>query len=77
EEGVRPLSGRGDLRRWVHDDEGPDDMPAHVRTALTCSSLSQSFQGGLLLLGNWQAIYLWEHRRVGSNRQLSLHLIGE
>ncbi|MCS5692744.1 secondary thiamine-phosphate synthase enzyme YjbQ [Cyanobium sp. FGCU-6] len=77
EEGVRPLSGRGDLRRWVHDDEGPDDMPAHVRTALTCSSLIQSFQGGRLLLGTWQAIYLWEHRRVGSNRQLSLHLIGE
>jgi secondary thiamine-phosphate synthase enzyme len=77
EEGVRPLSGRGDLRRWVHDDEGPDDMPAHVRTALTCSSLSQSFQNGRLLLGTWQAIYLWEHRRVGSNRHLSLHLIGE
>ena len=77
EEGVRPLSGHGDLRRWIHDDEGPDDMPAHVRTALTCSSLSQSFQGGRLLLGIWQAIYLWEHRRIGSNRQLSLHLIGE
>jgi secondary thiamine-phosphate synthase enzyme len=77
EEGVRPLSGRGDLRRWIHDDEGADDMPAHVRTALTCSSLSQSFQGGRLLLGTWQAIYLWEHRRVGSNRHLSLHLIGE
>jgi secondary thiamine-phosphate synthase enzyme len=77
EEGVKPLNGRGELRRWVHDDEGPDDMPAHVRTALTCSSLSQSFQGGRLLLGTWQAIYLWEHRRIGSNRQLSLHLIGE
>jgi secondary thiamine-phosphate synthase enzyme len=76
EEGVKPLSGRGELRRWVHDDEGPDDMPAHIRTALTCSSLSQSFTGGRLLLGTWQAIYLWEHRAGRQKRQLSLHLIG-
>ena len=77
EEGVKPLSGRGELRRWVHDDEGPDDMPAHSRTALTCTSLSQSFQGGRLLLGTWQAIYLWEHRTGRQQRRLSLHLIGE
>lgn len=77
EEGVKPLSGRGDLRRWVHDDEGPDDMPAHIRTALTCTSLSQSFQGGRLLLGTWQAIYLWEHRTERQQRRLTLHLIGE
>jgi secondary thiamine-phosphate synthase enzyme len=76
EEGVRPLSGQGELHRWIHDDEGPDDMPAHVRTALTCSSLSQSFQGGRLLLGTWQAIYLWEHRAARQQRRLSLHLIG-
>ena len=76
-EGVRPLSGRGELRPWRHDDEGPDDMPAHIRTALTATSLSLSFQGGRLLLGTWQAVYLWEHRRVGSPRKLSLHLIGE
>jgi secondary thiamine-phosphate synthase enzyme len=76
EEGVKPLSGRGELRRWLHDDEGPDDMPAHIRTALTCSSLSQSFRGGRLLLGTWQAIYLWEHRVGRQQRRLSLHLIG-
>jgi secondary thiamine-phosphate synthase enzyme len=76
-EGVRPLSGQGELRPWRHDDEGPDDMPAHIRTALTATSLSLSFQAGRLLLGTWQAVYLWEHRRVGSPRKLSLHLIGE
>jgi secondary thiamine-phosphate synthase enzyme len=76
EEGVKPISGRGELRRWLHDDEGPDDMPAHIRTALTCSSLSQSFQGGRLLLGTWQAIYLWEHRAARQQRRLGLHLIG-
>jgi secondary thiamine-phosphate synthase enzyme len=77
QEGVKPLSGRGELRRWVHDDEGPDDMPAHIRTALTCTSLSLSFQGGRLLLGTWQAIYLWEHRAEGQQRRLTIHLIGQ
>jgi len=76
-EGVRPVSGRGELRPYIHDDEGPDDMPAHIRTALTCTSLSQSFQGGRLLLGTWQAIYLWEHRAAPMQRRISLHLIGE
>jgi thiamine phosphate synthase YjbQ (UPF0047 family) len=51
-------------------------MPAHIRTALTTSQLSLSFQDGRLLLGTWQAVYLWEHRRRGSRRQLSLHLLG-
>ncbi len=77
EEGVRPISGRGERRPWVHDDEGLDDMPAHIRTALTCTNLSLSFRGGGLLLGTWQAIYLWEHRRSGSTRTVSVHLIGE
>ena len=76
QEGVRALSGNGPLRAYVHDDEGPDDMPAHIRTALTCTSLSQSFQGGRLVLGTWQAIYLWEHRAAPMQRRLSLHLIG-
>lgn len=75
-EGVAPISGRGGLRAWVHDDEGPDDMPAHIRTALTSSSLSLSFQRGRLLLGTWQAIYLWEHRARPHSRRLMLHLIG-
>ncbi len=77
EEGVKPISGRGGLRAYSHADEGPDDMPAHIRTALTCTSLSLSFQNRRLLLGTWQAVYLWEHRRFGSARQLSFHLIGD
>ena len=77
EEGVRPISGQGGLLRYSHDDEGPDDMPAHIRTALTTTSLGLAFDHGRLLLGTWQAIYLWEHRRVGSTRKLCVHLIGE
>ena len=77
QEGVRPISGTGALRPWIHDDEGADDMPAHVRTALTDSNLSLSFESARLVLGTWQAIYLWEHRTQGSLRRLSLHLIGE
>lgn len=76
QEGVRPISGQGALRPYVHDDEGPDDMPAHIRTALTTTSLGLSFDGGRLLLGTWQAVYLWEHRARPQRRQLSLHLIG-
>ena len=77
EHGVRSLGA--DPVRYVyrHDDEGPDDMPAHIRTALTCTSLSLSFDRGRLLLGTWQAVYLWEHRARGQQRQLSLHLIGD
>lgn len=77
QEGVRPLSGRGGLRPYIHDDEGPDDMPAHIRSALTTTSLSLSFESGRLLLGTWQAVYLWEHRAVPHRRRLSVHLLGE
>jgi len=70
-EGVRPLSGQGERRPWVHDDEGPDDMPAHIRTALTCTSLVLPFKSGRLLLGTWQAVYLWEHRARPHSRSLS------
>lgn len=76
QEGVRPISGRGELRSYGHDDEGPDDMPAHIRTALTTTSLQLSFDRSRLVLGTWQAVYLWEHRAQGSQRRLSLHLIG-
>lgn len=76
QEGVRSLSGSGSLRPYRHADEGPDDMPAHIRTALTATSLSLSFDHGRLLLGTWQAVYLWEHRARSHQRQLSLHLIG-
>jgi secondary thiamine-phosphate synthase enzyme len=77
EEGVRPISGQGVLQRYAHDDEGPDDMPAHIRTALTTISLSLAFDHGRLLLGTWQAIYLWEHRAQSHPRRLVLHLLGE
>lgn len=76
-EGVRPMSGQGERRAWLHDDEGPDDMPAHIRTALTCTSLVLPFRSGRLLLGTWQAVYLWEHRARPHRRSLSLHLLGE
>jgi secondary thiamine-phosphate synthase enzyme len=75
-EGMALPGGRGAPRPWRHDDEGPDDMPAHIRTALTATSLSLSFRGGRLLLGTWQAVYLWEHRARPHVRQLSLHLLG-
>ena len=74
--GFRSLGGEGERRLYAHDDEGPDDMPAHIRTALTATSLQLSVQGGRLLLGTWQAVYLWEHRARGQHRRLSLHLIG-
>jgi len=67
----------GDQRAYLHDDEGSDDMPAHIRTALTTTSLPLSFDQSRLLLGTWQAVYLWEHRRLGSSRRISLHLIGD
>ncbi|WP_297527525.1 secondary thiamine-phosphate synthase enzyme YjbQ [Thiohalobacter sp.] len=62
---------------FAHDAEGPDDMPAHVRTLLTDSSLSLPISGGRCALGTWQGIYLWEHRTRGHRRRLTLTLIGE
>lgn len=62
---------------YVHDAEGPDDMPAHIRTALTTSSLSIPVVNGRMALGTWQGIYLFEHRRRPHRREIVLHLIGE
>ncbi len=62
---------------YEHDDEGPDDMPAHLRTALTATQLSIPVQHGEPVLGTWQGIYLFEHRRAPHRRSLALHLIGE
>ncbi len=62
---------------YEHDQEGPDDMPAHLRTALTQSQLSIPLIGGELALGTWQGIYLFEHRRRPHHRTLALHLLGE
>jgi secondary thiamine-phosphate synthase enzyme len=79
-------SAKRDLERWLnrlvpdgdpfysHDAEGPDDMPAHIKAALTAASISIPVTGGRLSLGTWQGIYLWEHRRRGSRRELVLHL---
>ncbi len=63
-------------REYLHDDEGPDDMPAHLRTALTQVQLSIPLIDGRLALGTWQGIYLFEHRRRPHRRTLALHLIG-
>ena len=60
-----------------HDSEGPDDMPAHVRAALTQVHLAVPVQAGKPLLGTWQGIYLYEHRHHGHARQVVLHLMGE
>jgi secondary thiamine-phosphate synthase enzyme len=62
---------------YEHDDEGPDDMPAHLRSALTAAQLSIPVMGGRPLLGTWQGIYLFEHRREPSQREIALHLVGE
>ena len=80
---------RGDIERYfariapedptayAHDDEGPDDMPAHLRVALTQVQLSIPLIGGRLALGTWQGVYLFEHRRRPHRRSILLHLLGE
>jgi secondary thiamine-phosphate synthase enzyme len=79
-------SAKRDLERWIarlvpegdpfftHDAEGPDDMPAHVKAALTATSLSIPVLNSKLALGTWQGIYLWEHRRRGGRRDVVLHI---
>jgi secondary thiamine-phosphate synthase enzyme len=61
---------------YEHDDEGPDDMPAHLKTALTQVQLSVPVMDGKLMLGSWQGIYLFEHRDNPSQREIVLHLVG-
>lgn len=79
---------RRDLLRWLervapeaadyeHDDEGPDDMPAHIKAMLTGSALTVPFSGNRMLLGIWQAIYLAEHRARPHTREIALTAIGE
>ena len=67
------LAPEGDPR-YTHVAEGPDDMPAHLRAALTQTSLGLPVQGGRPRLGTWQGIFLWEHRRRGSTRHLVVHV---
>ena len=66
-----------DPSAYAHDDEGPDDMPAHLRSALTQTQLSIPLAGGRLALGTWQGVFLFEHRRRPHRRSVALHLIGE
>ena len=79
-------TAKHDLERWLnrlvpegdplyqHDTEGPDDMPAHIKAALTATSLAIPVVQGKLGLGTWQGIYLWEHRRRGGERELIVHV---
>ncbi len=62
---------------YVHDTEGPDDMPAHLRTALTQVQLSIPVADGRPVLGTWQGVYLFEHRKAPHRREVVLHLIGD
>ena len=61
---------------YAHDDEGPDDMPAHIKAMLTGVSLTVPLIGGALALGTWQGVYLIEHRHRAHDRQIALHLLG-
>jgi secondary thiamine-phosphate synthase enzyme len=81
-------SARRDLERWLsrlvpegdtlytHVCEGRDDMPAHIKAALTASSLSIPITDGRLALGIWQGIFVWEHRQAGAERRLVVHIAG-
>lgn len=62
---------------YEHNDEGADDMPAHLRAALTQTQLSIPVIGGRMVLGTWQGVYLFEHRAAPSTREVALHLAGE
>jgi secondary thiamine-phosphate synthase enzyme len=62
---------------YEHDAEGPDDMPAHIRSVLTASSLSVPVSQGELLVGTWQGIYLWEHRHAPHTRDVVVTVVGE
>jgi secondary thiamine-phosphate synthase enzyme len=64
-------------REWEHDDEGPDDMPAHLRSVLTRSSEVIPVRNGELALGTWQAVYLWEHRTAPHRRRVIVHIAGD
>ena len=66
-----------DTALYRHVAEGADDMPAHIRGALTATSLSVPVAGGAPLFGTWQGLYLWEHRTRAHRRQVALHMIGE
>ena len=62
---------------FEHTAEGPDDMPAHVRSVLTQTSLSLPVAGGRCDLGTWQGVYLWEHRHRGHHRRVTITVLGQ
>lgn len=64
-------------RMFIHTAEGDDDMPAHIRTALTAVNLSIPVSKGRMALGTWQGIYVWEHRQSPHSRTVTLHFVGE
>ena len=66
-----------DASYWTHTDEGPDDMPAHIKASVLGPSLSLPIADGRLALGTWQGIYVWEHRRVPHTRSVVIHVIGD
>lgn len=66
-----------DPSAYTHNDEGPDDMPAHLRSALTATQLAVPVQDRRMLLGTWQGIFLFEHRRAPHRREIALHLVGD
>jgi secondary thiamine-phosphate synthase enzyme len=66
-----------DGKSYIHDAEGADDMPAHIRTVLTKTSEQVPIAQGRLLLGTWQGIYLWEHRQHGHYREIVVQIIGD
>ena len=66
-----------DPKAYEHDTEGPDDMPAHLKSAVTRTSETIPIADGSLVLGRWQAIYLWEHRKTGHRREIVVHVTGE
>jgi len=77
QDGQGPINGDGERTRYLHDDEGDDDMPAHIRTALTSQTMTLSIDRGHLLLGVWQGVYLWEHRANPQTRRIACHVVGE
>ena len=75
--GFKSISGDNTAQKYLHHEEGIDDMPAHIRTTLTSTSLTMSIKASHLDLGTWQAIYLWEHRYSRKDRVIGLHSIAE
>ena len=77
QEKFQSIDGSGKVTRFLHHQEGPDDMPAHIKNMLTSTSLNFSVNNSKLVLGTWQAVYLWEHRMDPKRRKLHLHFIGD